>query len=154
MTSPGGLRRSPTSFEVDDAGLVADGFDERTEAEIASAAQKSFPGADDQGKAFRGEGVVAQARAIQLAEDEGLDGLGTQAWQRDRVGDAGSDFLIDAEAQGLQEWRLADQDRIVRMGKVFAEHAQFAQRVGGHEVGVVEYWWKTRLSLSEIHDDA
>ena len=64
-------------FEVHDAGLVADGFDERTQAQVAGAAQESFAGADDQGQRFRGEGVVAQAGAIQLAEDELFDGFGS-----------------------------------------------------------------------------
>ena len=53
-------------FEVHDAGLVADGFDERTQAEIAGAAQQAFTGTDDQGQGFGREGVVAQAGAIQL----------------------------------------------------------------------------------------
>ena len=93
--SPAGLDEDTLDlFEVDDAGLVADGFDERTQAEIASAAHKSFPGAGDQGKGFQGGGVVAQARAIQLAEDGGFNGFGTQACQHDRVGDAGADCLV------------------------------------------------------------
>ena len=34
-------------FEVHDAGLVADGFDECAEAQVAGAAQQAFAGAHD-----------------------------------------------------------------------------------------------------------
>ena len=39
--------------------------------------------------------------------------------------------------QRLQQRRLADEHQVVRAGKVLAEQAEFAQAVGGHEVGVV-----------------
>ena len=39
--------------------------------------------------------------------------------------------------QGLEQGRLADEHEVVGAGKVLAEQAQFAQAVGGHEVGVV-----------------
>ena len=57
-------------FEVHDAGLVADGFDERAQAQVAGAAQQAFAGADDEGQGFGREGVVAQAGAVELVEDE------------------------------------------------------------------------------------
>jgi hypothetical protein len=121
-------------FEVHDAGLVADGFDERTQTQIAGAAQESFAGADDQGQGFRGEGVVAQPGPIQLTEDELFDHFRPQTRQHDRVGDAGTDFLVDDQAQRLEQRRLADEHEIVRARKVLAEQTEFAQTVGGHEV--------------------
>ena len=66
-----------------------------------------------------------------------FNGFGTQTRQHDRVGDAGADFLVDGQGQGLQQRRLADEDQVVRAGKVLAEQAQFAQAIGGHEMGVV-----------------
>ena len=39
--------------------------------------------------------------------------------------------------QGLQQGRLADEHQVVGAREVLAEQAQFAQAVGGHEVGVV-----------------
>ena len=66
-----------------------------------------------------------------------FDGLGTQAGQDDRVGDAGADFLVDGQGQGLQQRWLADEHQVVGAGKVLEEQAQFAQAIGGHEVGVV-----------------
>ena len=68
-------------FEVHDAGLVADGFDERAQAQVAGAAQQAFAGADDQGQGFGREGVVAQAGAVELVEDELFDGFGSQPGQ-------------------------------------------------------------------------
>jgi len=73
-------------FEVDDAGLVADGLDEGAQAEVAGAAQQAFAGADDEGERFRGEGVVAEAGVVELVEEELFDRLGSQAWQQRRVG--------------------------------------------------------------------
>ena len=46
-------------FEVDDAGLVADGFNQGAEAEIARAAQESLARAHDERQSFGSEGVVA-----------------------------------------------------------------------------------------------
>ena len=124
-------------FEIDDAGLVAHGFDEGAQAEVAGASQQALAGADDQGQAFRREGVVAQPGAVQLAGDEGFDGFGTQARQHDRVGEAGADFFVDGEGQRLEQRRLANEHEVVGVGKVLAEQGQFAQAVGGHEMGVV-----------------
>lgn len=48
-------------LEIDEAGLVAHGFDQGTDAEVAGAAQQPLAGADDEREGFGGEGVVAQA---------------------------------------------------------------------------------------------
>jgi len=66
-------------FEIDEAGLVTHRFDERTEAEVSGATQESLAGANDQGQGFGAEGVVAEAGAVELVEDERFDGLGSQA---------------------------------------------------------------------------
>jgi hypothetical protein len=81
-------------FEVHDPGLVAHGFDEGAEAEIARAAQESLAGANDQGQRFLGEGVMAQTGAIELAQNELFGGLRTDPWQERRIGDARADFLV------------------------------------------------------------
>ena len=66
--SPVGLHEDVVDlFEVHDAGLVAHGFDERAQAEVAGAAQEALAGADDQGQGLGAEGVVAQAGPVQLA---------------------------------------------------------------------------------------
>ena len=116
-------------LEIDDADLVAHGFDERAQAQVAGAAQQALAGADDEGQGVRGEGVVAQAGAVQLGQDELLDGFGSQAGQDDRVSDAGADFLVDGQGQGLEQRRLADEDQVVGVGEVLEEQAQFAQAI-------------------------
>src|SRR4029077_14793356 len=108
-------------LEVDEASLVADGFDERTQAEVTGAAQESFAGAHDQGQGIGSEGIVAQASAIQLAENEGFKGFRTQAGQHDRIGDAGADFFVDGQSQALEQRRLADEHEVVGMRKILAE---------------------------------
>ena len=136
--SPVGLNEDTVDlFEVHDAGLVADGFDERAQTQVAGAAQETFAGTDDERQRFGGEGVVAQAGAIQLIQNELFDRFGSQAREQRRVSDAGADFLVDGQGQGLQQRRLADEHQVMRARKVLAEQAQFAEAVGGHEVGVV-----------------
>src|SRR6266404_9109025 len=81
---PVGLEEHPIDLlEIDDTGLVAHRFDERTEAEVACAAQEPFAGADDEGQCFGTKRVVTQAGAVELAEDEGFNGFGAQARQHD-----------------------------------------------------------------------
>ena len=57
-------------FQIDDAFLVADGFEQGAQAEVLGAAQESFAGADDEGQGVVGEGVVAEAGAIELVEED------------------------------------------------------------------------------------
>jgi len=66
-------------LEIHDAGLVADGFDERAQAKITGPAQESFTGTDDQCQRVGTEGVVSQSGAIELVEDKSFDGFGSQA---------------------------------------------------------------------------
>ena len=80
---------------------------------------------------------MAEAGAIELVEEELFHRLGAEAGQDRRVGDAGADFLVDGQGEGLHERGLADEHQIVRAGKVFAEQTQFAQAVRWHEVGIV-----------------
>ena len=77
--SPVGLKEDAVDvLEVHDAGLVADGFDEGAEAEVAGAAKDPFARADDQRQGFGGEGVVAKAGAVELIQDEQFDGFWRQ----------------------------------------------------------------------------
>jgi len=124
-------------FEVHDAGLVADGFDERAQAQVAGAAQQPFTGTDDERQRFGREGVVAEAGAVELIEDELLDRFWSQAGEQRRISDPRTDFLVDGQRQGLQQGRLANEDQVVGTGKVLAQQAEFAEAVRGHEVGVV-----------------
>ena len=95
-------------LEIDRAGLVAHGFDERRQTEVAGPAQQALGGADDEGQGVGGEGVVAQAGAVELGQDEGFGGLGSEAGQDDRIGDPGTNLLVDRERERLEQRRLGD----------------------------------------------
>jgi hypothetical protein len=90
------------------------------------------------GLSFLSERIVSQTGAIQLAKYELLDGFRTQPREHDRVSDAGTDFLVDAQGEGLEEWGLANEDEIVRARKILAQQPEFAQAVGGHEMSIVD----------------
>ena len=73
--SPVGLNEDVVDlFEVHDAGLVADGFDERAQTQVAGAAQQAFAGTDDERQCFGREGVVTETGAIQLLNPAALLG--------------------------------------------------------------------------------
>jgi hypothetical protein len=72
-------------FEIDGAGLVADGFDQGTQTEIAGSTQESCARANDQGQDFLGEGVVAQAGTLELGKDELFHHFGTQTREHDSI---------------------------------------------------------------------
>ena len=72
------------------------GFNERVQIQVAGPAQESFAGANMSASAS-GVKVLAQPGAAERAEDERLDGFGSQARLEDRAGDAGADFLVDSQ---------------------------------------------------------
>jgi hypothetical protein len=100
-------------LEINYAGLVAHRFQEAADAQIARTAQKSLAGAHNERQRLGGEGVVAQASAVKLGDDECLDGFGRQAREHDGVSDPGADFLVDGQGEGLQERGLADENEVV-----------------------------------------
>jgi hypothetical protein len=51
--------------EINDAGLIANGFDQRAEAQVADVAQQAFAAAHDEGQGFKREGVAAQSSAVE-----------------------------------------------------------------------------------------
>jgi len=71
-------------FEIDDAGLIADGLDERRHTEVFSSAQKPFAGAHDESERIGGEGVVAQPGVVEFAQNKRFDRFGREAWQDSR----------------------------------------------------------------------
>ena len=84
------------------------------------------------------EGVVAEADAVEFAQDEVAHGVGAEAFGDDRVGDAAFDVLVDAEVEGGEQAGPADEDEVVVFGEVLEEQPQLAQVGQVHEVGVVE----------------
>ncbi|MEI6604774.1 MAG: hypothetical protein WCP35_05655 [Verrucomicrobiota bacterium] len=63
-------------LEIDGLGLVADGFDKSTGAEVPDGAQDAFGEAQDEVERVVGEGVVRQAGEVELCVDVGLEGVG------------------------------------------------------------------------------
>lgn len=63
-------------LEIDNAGLITHRFQEAADAQVAGAAQETFPRADDERQGFGREGVVTQASTVQLGDDEGLNRFG------------------------------------------------------------------------------
>jgi len=125
---------------VDVDGFVggANGLDHAADTEVAGLAQNAVGGADDEIDGRLREGVVAEADAVEFAEDEVAHGVGAEAFGDDRVGDATLDVLVDAEVESGEEAGPADEDEVVIFGEVLEEQAQFAEVGQVHEVGVVE----------------
>ena len=55
-------------FQINRADLVAHGLDQRGDAEVFGAAQKSVAGAHDEGERVGGEGVVAKGGAVEFGQ--------------------------------------------------------------------------------------
>jgi hypothetical protein len=81
---------------------------------------------------------VTETGSIHLSEEEGFDGLGSEARKHDGIGDPGTDLLVDGQSDGLHQGRLTDEDEVVRGREILEEEAQPAQTIAGHEVGVVD----------------
>ena len=62
--------------EVDGLDAIADGFEERAEAEVSDASEDAFGGACDEGEGVVGEDGVGESGAIELGADEGEDVVG------------------------------------------------------------------------------
>jgi len=119
-------------FEIDGAGLVADGFDEGAHAQVSCATQEAVTGPHDEGKGLSGKCVVTKAGTVKLVEEEGLDGFGSETGQESGIGDPRADFLVDGKGKGLEQRRLGNEHQVVRSGKIFAQKSELAQTVRWH----------------------
>jgi hypothetical protein len=124
-------------FKIHDAGLVARSLNQGTHAKIAGAAQETVAGAYEESEGLWGEGIMAKAAAVELVEEEAFHDLWGQGSQESGVGDTGADFLVDGEAEGLEQRRLSDKHEVMRTREVLTEQAELAQAVTGHEMGVI-----------------
>ena len=86
---------------------------------------------------------MAQPGPVQLAQDEGFEGCGSQAGRQgsstEYVTREWTSSLTDrANDQRLEQrgWPLSNYEA-VRAGNVLAQQAQFTQALGGHEVSAV-----------------
>ena len=124
--------------DVDGLGGTADGLDHAADAEVAGLTQNAVGRTHDQLDGGRREGVVAQADAVQFAQDEVAHVLAMEAFGDDRVGDAALDVQVDAQVQRGQQVGPADEDEVVVFGEILEEEPQLAQVGQVHEVSVVE----------------
>jgi len=139
IVAPVGLEQDAVDlFEIDAFGLIADGFEQTGQTQVAGATQEAVGGADDEGEGFLGKGVVGEADGIELADNELVDLVGIEPGDDDGKGDAGLDVLVDAEVKIGQERGLADQNQVVILREVFEQQTQFTQAVHFHEMGVVD----------------
>src|SRR5665213_1577086 len=68
---PVGLDEDPVDLlQINDAGLVTYGLDERGDAEVFRPAQEAFARAHDESERVGGEGVVPQSRAVEFGQNK------------------------------------------------------------------------------------
>lgn len=87
--APVGLNENAVDlFDIDGACLVADGFEEGCNTEVAGAAQTAFGRTHDEVECGFGEGVVTESTFVELIEDEVAGLVGVHGFEDDGVGDA------------------------------------------------------------------
>lgn len=97
-------------FEVDGFGLVADGFDEGSEAEVFGGAQGAFGAAGDEVEGGFGEGGVWEACLVELGDDEAFELVVVEGVEFGAVGASGFEVAVDSQLQGGGELGLTDED--------------------------------------------
>jgi hypothetical protein len=139
IVTPVGLEEDGVDLlEIDGLGAVADGFDERTDAEVFDGSEGAFRGADDEVEGLLREGVVGKADVIELAVDVVGDGWRGELFELGGVSHPGTDVVIDGELEGGVEGGLGDEDEVVVFWEVFEEEAELAQGFDGKEMGVID----------------
>jgi hypothetical protein len=83
-------------FEVNGLGLVANGFDERSDAEVFDGAQGAFGSAQDELDGILGEGGVGQGGEVELLMDVVCEGGGSDSVIRLRF----TVLLMDVVCEG------------------------------------------------------
>ena len=82
FASPVGLEQDAVDVgQFDGFGVVADGFQQRGDAQVAGATQEAIGGADDQIEGFGGKSAMGQAAQVELGQDKVLDLLRVKPWQ-------------------------------------------------------------------------
>lgn len=70
VVSPVGLHEDGVNLrEIDGFGLIADGFDEGSHAEVFDGAEDAFGGSNDEVEGGFSEGVMRETDAVELGED-------------------------------------------------------------------------------------
>jgi hypothetical protein len=110
--SPVGLQKYAVDLgEVDGFGVITNRFEQGGDAEVATASEQTFGGAEDQIEGLLGEGVVSQTHAVEFAQDVGLEFLGEQGLHHVGVGDAGAEVVVDQQPELVEHGGLGDEYR-------------------------------------------
>jgi len=97
-------------FETDGPGLVADGFDQGTDAKVFDRPQGAIGAAQDELDGVFGEGGVGQAGEVELVLDVVAEGGRRKGVEFGGVGDAAFEVELSPELKGCVEGGLADED--------------------------------------------
>lgn len=97
---------------ADGFGLVADGFNEGSDAEVADGSKDAFRDADDQGDGFVAEGAVGEAGFVELVVEVGFDGGWGEEIEPGGVGDAALDVEVMTKLEGGVEGVLEAVDEV------------------------------------------
>jgi len=124
-------------LEIHGFSVIADGFDQRRETEIADSTQNAFRGAHNELEGFFGEGVMAEAGTIKLVENELVGLIGIEFWNDDGISDPGFDIFVDGKANLVEQRRLSNEDDVVVFWEIFEEKAEFSQANNRHQMGIV-----------------
>lgn len=109
IVTPVGLHEDGVDLaEADGFDLVANGFDEGSEAEVFDGSQGAFGAASNEVESFFGEGGVWESDAVELGEDEAFELVVVEGVEFGAVGDPGFEIAVDAQLQGGVELGLAD----------------------------------------------
>jgi len=82
FASPMGLEQDAVDMgQLDGFGVVADGFQERGDAQVAGTTQEAIGGADDQIERLGGKSAMSQAAEVELGQDKSVDLLGVEPWE-------------------------------------------------------------------------
>ena len=106
-------------FEFDGATLVANGFEQRGQAEVACGAQVAFGALQDQVDRLFSEHGLGHADGFELGMDECLQVFGRQWFEFSGPGDAAVYVCVDAEPEFVAQTGMGDEDEVVIFGEVF-----------------------------------
>jgi hypothetical protein len=87
VVAPVGLEQDTVDLlEIDAFGLVAHGFEQTGQAQVAGPTQEAIGGADEEIKRVGGKGAMGQAAEVELGQDKRVDLLGVEPGEGNRIG--------------------------------------------------------------------
>lgn len=106
-------------LEVDDFGLVANGFYHGSDTEVFDRSQRALGKSENEIDRLVSERLVREASEVKLVVDERGERGRCQGIDFGGVGDTAFEILLGTELQGGIERWLADEDKVVVFRKIF-----------------------------------